>query len=387
MPEIRNELTRKGIYINKETDDLSRIALIREHYSKRIGNIDYVMVMLTNDCNLACDYCIEKKYFSVNCMSERVINSFFNLVSRGLILLDSNVEFVIYGGEPLLNTKGLTYFLEKKKVLPNSKCTIVTNGILLNNSMIEFLKEANVKISISIDGPKEITDLHRKFRNTNQSVFQKVQDSICRLKESNIIYGMSITITNELIEKKDLFYSWLEETNPSAVCFNLIKLAFAHHDAGAVIEYYKLASDFLIDAHEKMMLMGIAVKNISRILNFFVDHQPVFADCAAVSLNQITLNTNGDIFGCQCHMEKNSFFGNVNNLDAFLIPTGCLRWFENLPVFRETCLQCSALPVCGGGCLVQGEIVFNNNQFVDEGYCEHARNIMKWILNRVYLSK
>lgn len=385
-PEIRRVLIKKGIYVNKETDDSKRIEVIRETYSKRKGCIDYVIVMLTNECNLACDYCIEKKYLAPKYMSESIIDSFFDLVQRGLIFLDSSVEFILYGGEPLLNEKGLCYFLEKKKVLPNSKCTIVTNGILLDNAKIELLKEANVKVSISIDGPKEITDAHRRFRNSNQSVFHKVQETFYKLKESNIKYGLSITITPELINQKELFYSWLNEMRPNAVTFNLLKLTFDSHETDKIIDYYKHASEFLIEAHEKLMLMGIFVINIRRLIKFFANHQPVFADCASVSLNQITLNSDGNIYCCQCHLEESFLFGNVKNLDVFTAPRNCLHLFENLPIFKEKCLHCSALPVCGGGCLVQGNLIFQNNDYIDEGYCEHSKKIMKWIMKRIYLS-
>jgi len=60
--------------------------------------------------------------------------------------------------------------------------------------------------------------------------------------------------------------------------------------------------------------------------------------------------------------------------------------FEHLPLFKEICHKCFALPICGGGCLVQGNKIFKSKEYFDSGYCEYAKNIMEWILARVLSS-
>ncbi|MCI8530284.1 MAG: radical SAM protein [Lachnospiraceae bacterium] len=380
-------LKRKGILVDDEQDDLYRIDFVREKVRDKIGTINFVIMMMSDFCNLSCDYCIEKQYNIVEgkCMTNDVIDGFFQMVSSGLINLASNVEFILYGGEPLLNLNGIKYFLDRKEIaLPESKCSIVTNAILLDEELVYFFKERKVNVGISIDGPKEITDCHRKYKKGNGSVYDDVQKNLSYLCESGVEWSLSITVTDELMNKKDRFFKWIGEVRPRTVAFNLLKLSFAPTEATIATDYYKDASYFLVEAHMKLQEMKITERDITRKIGYFLEHQPVVSDCAAASLNQLTINTNGDIHACQCYMNQMNTFGSVFDKTSYTIPMTSLKMFENLPINRAPCLKCNALPICGGGCLVQGKTVYCNDKYLDEGYCEYAKNIMTWIFQRLY---
>jgi len=83
---------------------------------------------------------------------------------------EPNIAISFFGGEPLLN------FSLIKKVVPyarenankaNKKVSfnIVTNGTLLDDKNIHYFKENGVVVHVSFDGPKEIQDLQRPFKN------------------------------------------------------------------------------------------------------------------------------------------------------------------------------------------------------------------------------
>ena len=80
-------------------------------------------------------------------------------------------------------------------------------------------------------------------------------------------------------------------------------------------DYYKDASYFLVEAHMKLQEMKITERDITRKIGYFLEHQPVVSDCAAASLNQLTINTNGDIHACQCYMNQMNTFGSVFDND------------------------------------------------------------------------
>lgn len=389
FPEMDSILTRKGIYVSDEHDDIRRIDFVRNKLQSKAQTINFVMLMMADFCNLACDYCIEKQYERNHgkCMSEEVIDAFFYMVTLGKIKLSSDVEFVLYGGEPLLNFKGIKHFLKKRECLiPKSKCSIVTNAVLLNPEIINYLSEKNVNIGISIDGPKVITDFHRKYKKSNRSVFDDVQKIISSLQTSQATWGMSITITDDLINHKIEFYKWLDSVKPRAIAFNLLKLSFEASEAQAAIEYYKRAADFMIETHIRLVEMGISEKDMARKIGYFLKHQPVISDCAAASINQLTINTDGDIHSCQCDMRKANRFGSVFDQVPLVVPNECITICKNLPINRESCLKCNALPICGGGCMVQGKKLYGSDQYLDQGYCEYAKSIVKWIYGHLYNS-
>lgn len=389
--KVENDiLIRKGIYVLNKQVDLCRINYIRKKVRRKAQTINFVMLMMSDFCNLSCDYCIEKQYNNANkgtCMTRDVVDAFFDMIFSGKIKLSSDVEFVLYGGEPLLNVGVIRYFLNlREKYLPKSRCSIVTNAVLLNKDIIEMFYKYNVVIGISIDGPKVITDFHRKYkkRENEKSVFEDVQKVIPILQGSNVEWGMSITITDELIDHKKTLYEWLVTAKPVAVSFNMLKMSFDSSEKQTAIEYYQNAAEFMIEAHLKLQELNIKEIYITRKIRYFLAHHPVISDCAAASLNQITVNTNGDLYSCQCYMKDFNCFGNVFNHETFAIPSECKKIFEHLPIFKESCIKCKALPVCGGGCLVQGREFFCNSQCLDQAYCEYAQSIAKWIYKYLY---
>jgi uncharacterized protein len=60
--------------------------------------------------------------------------------------------------------------------------SIHSNGILLSEDKINFLKKYKVHILVSLDGPKHVQDINRKFRNETSS-FEMVYSKIKLLKE------------------------------------------------------------------------------------------------------------------------------------------------------------------------------------------------------------
>jgi uncharacterized protein len=133
-------------------------------------------------CNLDCTYCY---YLSKQNLlrsgddwrvSDRVLEEFVKQYIQG-----HNCEEVIFswqGGEPML--MGLGFFrrvleLERKYVPPDVRVEndLQTNGVLLDDEWCEFLRDTRFLVGLSIDGPKDLHDKYRVFRN-GQPTFQRV---------------------------------------------------------------------------------------------------------------------------------------------------------------------------------------------------------------------
>jgi len=94
---------------------------------------------------------------------------------------DANaIDVSFYGGEPLLNpdliTKCMDYTLKKAEGKLVS-FHVTTNGSLLTDEIIEALLKSNSKITVSLDGPKEIQDKNRKTI-CGEGTFDLVFDNI-----------------------------------------------------------------------------------------------------------------------------------------------------------------------------------------------------------------
>lgn len=126
---------------------------------------------VTHSCNLRCRYCyLDKEPFtSESAMMTKdtarkavdfMLNDFEELERLGISF---------YGGEPLLNSPviktTMLYAIHQAKLrgLPDVEFHITTNGTLLNDEIIGFIKRYKINVLVSLDGPSIIHDSMRVF--------------------------------------------------------------------------------------------------------------------------------------------------------------------------------------------------------------------------------
>ena len=145
---------------------------------------------IAHDCNLACKYCFaeEGEYHG-----RRALMS-FEVGKKALDFLVANsgsrvnLEVDFFGGEPLMNWQVVKDLVAYGRSLEEPyhkkfRFTLTTNGVLLNDDILEFANKEMSNIVLSIDGRKEVHDFMRPFRGGQGSYdgivpkFQKVAES------------------------------------------------------------------------------------------------------------------------------------------------------------------------------------------------------------------
>ncbi len=179
------ELKESGLLF---TEDRYRPAI--EDFKKRPTVVKALCLHIAHDCNLACQYCFaeEGEYHG-----RRALMS-FEVGKKALDFLIANsgsrrnLEVDFFGGEPLMNwqvVKDLVrYGREQEKIHnKNFRFTLTTNGVLLNDEVMEFCNREMGNVVLSMDGRKEVHDKMRPFRNGKGSYdlivpkFQKFAES------------------------------------------------------------------------------------------------------------------------------------------------------------------------------------------------------------------
>ena len=159
-------------------------------FKKRQTVVKALCLHIAHDCNLACRYCFaeEGEYHG-----RRALMS-FEVGKKALDFLVANsgnrvnLEVDFFGGEPLMNWQVVKDLVEYGRSLeePNHKkfrFTLTTNGVLLNDDILEFVNKEMSNVVLSIDGRKEVNDKMRPFRKGQGSYdlivpkFQKVAES------------------------------------------------------------------------------------------------------------------------------------------------------------------------------------------------------------------
>ena len=140
-------------------------------FAKRPTVVKALCLHIAHDCNLACQYCFaeEGEYHGKReLMSYEVGKKALDfLVANSGNRRNLGVDF--FGGEPLMNfqvVKDLVAYgrsLEKEHD-KNFRFTLTTNGVLLDDDIMEFANKEMGNVVLSIDGRKEVHDRMRPFR-------------------------------------------------------------------------------------------------------------------------------------------------------------------------------------------------------------------------------
>jgi uncharacterized protein len=105
-----------------------------------------------------------------------------------------------------------------------------TNGTLINDSWVRFFAEARPNIGVSIDGPQEIHDLHRKYRNGTGS-FQNSLAGITRLQAAGIPFHTISVLTEPALRLPDRMFEFFLERDLLDIGFNIEEIDGINKDS------------------------------------------------------------------------------------------------------------------------------------------------------------
>ena len=185
-------------------------------FKERSGDVVKALCLhVAHTCNLNCSYCFasQGKYHG-----ERAVMS-FEVGKRALDFLMENsgsrhnLEVDFFGGEPLMNwqvVKDLVAYARsvEKERGKNFRFTLTTNGVLIDQDVIDFANKEMSNVVLSLDGRKEIHDATRVDYAGNGSydkIVPKFQEMVAARGGKN--YYMRGTFTHRNPDfTKDVFH-------------------------------------------------------------------------------------------------------------------------------------------------------------------------------------
>lgn len=375
---LYDDLRRRDIVVGSLDDDIALLQRIKQIDSETNCQIETLYLIVADKCNLKCKYCFVEEYAERNkaIMSSDVMRKSLELFRSSLISQRrTSGKIVFYGGEPLI-----AYKIIKEAILIckswgyNIQYEIVTNGVLVDNSIATFFRDNGIRLSISLDGPERINDANRCFRDdTNKSgTYIKAMKSLKILLAHNVLTGISLTLTELTIHNNKGIIEWLSNIGTPYVAFNLL-----HDRNSKSTENYRSFASFCIEACDRLSLHD---NRILRRKDCFENSDFIFCDCSALGINQIAIDPDGNIFVCHCLREADEIVGNVASVYSFHDLLGRLkssRWLNAAPLYRQKCRSCMALSICGGGCPANAEVFPE-----DIAFCSFAEHVMLYLLQR-----
>lgn len=378
--------------INEENEDKQLFERCLDNISS--PSISNAYIVVTENCNFNCKYCFisqavqEGKTMKV--MSEDVARNAARLLQhtyeKKQTPYDKTITF--YGGEPLMNFKAIQYFfdeihriIEDNKYWPSDvKYALITNGSLIDEEKLAFLKNERVALSISYD--VNLTSSQRIAKNgqdSNQIVYEKIK--MCQ--HFGYPFSLSVTISEEMLKYQKLIIRELIALKPATIAFNML---IPSKQLQLEDEYYENATTFMIESFKTLREEGIFEDRMMRKVHAFEENKMFLYDCCASGGNQYVIEPNGRIGICHGYLNNLKFFSDnvVNPNFDFTQNKDFLYWKKRSPIYMEQCQDCKCIGICGGGCPYAADYMYGSIYSLDTRFCIHAKKVLDWMILDLY---
>ncbi|MDR1553533.1 MAG: radical SAM protein [Prevotellaceae bacterium] len=356
-------------------------------YRQKDNNINIVYFLLTSVCNFKCRYCF------VESRIEKHDNAFMSkeTAEKGIQLLTRNISnnsdvatIIFYGGEPFLNFDVLKYIVKRTKEFQmNVKFSVVSNGSIMNAEIIDFIKEHNIKISISLDGLESTNDEMRIDYN-NKGSFNKIVSSIAALCQNGIQPGVSCTISTHNMNKLDEIIPVLEKYNIKGIGYNLPaengNIVISETEKQIMVKNLLKVEDIIF---EKRIFED---RVINRRLKSFVEKKKWIKDCAGYG-HQIAITPTGQVGIChglwpdEINQKDNIYYDiDVNYTGQVKEHPVWQEWYNRTPFNMPQCWNCEAISLCGGGCAKNAFLRSGSIWDIDTDICILMKETVPWII-------
>lgn len=354
-------------------------------FKKRQGVLKAICLHVAHDCNLACKYCFAGKgeYDGPKGLMS------YETGKRALDFLVEqsgtrhNLEVDFFGGEPLLNWDVCKKLVEygrsiEKKYNKNFRFTVTTNGVLLNDEIIDFCNKEMGNVVLSLDGRKETHDRLRITRK-NTGSYDMIIDKFKKFAQSRNQkdYYMRGTYTHFNTDfSKDVIHmadeGFKELSIEPVVCDPSEDYALKESDLPVLKEQYEILANEMLRRYRK--------GNGFTFYHYMIDLDagPCIVKRVSgcgVGTEYMAVTPDGELYPCHQFVGDEKFL--LGDIWNGVKNKNVLEQFENCNVYsHKECNDCFAKLYCSGGCAANAYHSTGSVSGVYEFGCElHRKRI------------
>ena len=356
-----------------------------EGFKGRDNVVKALCLHVAHTCNLNCQYCFasQGKYHG-----DRALMS-YEVGKQALDFLVANsgarhnLEVDFFGGEPLMNWEVVKQLVAYARSIEEEhgkrfRFTLTTNGVLLDDDVMEFANREMHNVVLSLDGRREVHDALRRDYAGNGSyerIVPKFQKFVRRRGMSYYIRGTfthaNTDFLNDILHMADLGFT--ELSMEPVVCPPGEPYALTEEDLPVLKEQYeKLAFEMLRREREGRPFT---------FYHYMIDlaHGPCIykrlSGCGSGS-EYLAVTPWGDLYPCHQFVGDERFL--MGNVWDGVTNTALREQFKSCNVYsRPECRDCWARLYCAGGCAANAYHAAGSIQGVYEYGCELFRKRME----------
>ncbi len=364
-------------------DDSQEQILERLRVNEMGDKTPVLKIFTTNKCNARCYYCFEKGIKQIDMEPETAIQVITFIKTN---YPNKELQINWFGGEPLYNFAAIDYITtELHKDGYKLQTHITTNGSLISQEIIDFLKKYYDGISIQVT----IDDIGIKYSKVKKYIdipeeiaYQRIINNIHLLLTNNISTRIRINFLKSKIDYAFQVYNTLshEFHGKNGLMIYFAPLSFDDDKADHEIEHTHLKLMEFYNSEKKVFDNGNEHKSLLTSLTL----KPKSIPCGACRVKNFTITADGQLF--KCHRIAKFDYCNVGNVwDGINIRSEYHQMFVSPDYISRKCKECNVYPICRGGCTVVTHIL--KNQDVTCAIYQKHQELIKMYYGRLLEAK
>lgn len=318
--------------------------------------LTHLRIQLGLKCNYSCSFCIQQQYtHQEKYPAQLEIDQVIQLVDQ-ITSEKCHIEF--WGGEPLVYIKLLEQLLPRiREIRPKAKFSMITNGTLLNHSILSLLLKNRVHLSISHDGPAYF--LRGKDPIEKAEFVDLLQEAYYVFSKNKLSFNLNCVISQyncDLIELDRWFSTHLSDIpyiyEGVVIAHSSNAIPFTHlskHEYRLLDESIQRA--ILTDQYPRIAYaLSKWILLILRFLTYQLDTRKISGKCDAAKSHTLSIDMHGNILSCH-NVDSTQVIGHIKDIqDQFQVQSKFRHWS-----LRSDCTNCFALLSCRGNCMRNDE--------------------------------
>ena len=380
--EAVTELTEQGRLFTKDIYE-SFIDVVKQ----RKTVVKALCLHIAHDCNLACKYCFaeEGEYHGRRALMSYEVGKKaldFLIANSGT---RRNLEVDFFGGEPLMNWDVVKRLVEyarsvEKERGKNFRFTLTTNGMLIDDDVIDFANREMSNVVLSLDGRKEINDRTRVDYAGNGS-YDRIVPKFQKLVKARGGQGyyMRGTFTHHNVDfTKDLFHmaddlGFTELSMEPVVAAPDSPEALTEEDLPKLFDQYELLANDML----RRQKAGKPITFYHYILD--LKHGPCIykriSGCGS-GTEYMAVTPWGDLYPCHQFVGDPKYL--MGDIWKGVTNTAVRDEFKHCNAYaRKECKDCWAKLYCSGGCAANSYHATGSITGVYEYGCELFKKRME----------
>ena len=325
---------------------------------------------VTGACPRKCGYCFVPA--TLGTMTGAEVRNGMELFRK---MAADKADILIYGGEPLLEPELVMGII--KNAQPGHNLCLATGGLEFPERIAESMAERDGFVIVSMDGREDIHNALRPLPGRNShsmalKTFSAFRSAGCRV-------GISMTVTRgNATRVRDDFLHLMDTLKPDDMGLNI----WMHPGPGTPVNSFEARWQDVFEAItgclRHALAEGMYVEQLFRRLRPLVTSTPRLRDCPSRG-GRLVFSPGGAVSPCDCMAAAGVYCARSPQE----VPSLLDSFARLVPVYRDECLSCPCVALCGGGCLYDAMARTGSLTGVKEERCSFERAFLQWLLGLI----